>query len=69
MKPREAHSRSRRTLARLFLAAAAWPDAGLVQVDEQDRGVAVEDVLGAVAVVHVPVEDEDLPGCSRCSML
>ena len=27
--------------------------------EEEDRGIAVEDVLRAVAVVHVPIDDED----------
>ena len=40
--------------------AAAGPDVLLVHVNEEDGGVAVEQVLGAIAVVHVEVHDHHL---------
>src|SRR6266849_241018 len=47
--------------ARFVLCAGAWIEAVAVAVDavEYDRRIFVEDVLRAVAVVHVPVDDQD----------
>ena len=39
--------------------ASAWVPRGLVDGEEEDVGVFVEDVLGAVAVVDIPIGDED----------
>ena len=57
---------SGRALARLVGHAGArveviGADTLAVQRKVEDVGVGVREVLGAVAVVYVPVDDEDLP--------
>ena len=37
-----------------------------MQRDREHRGVVPEDRLGAVAVVHVPVDDGDPTEAARC---
>ena len=39
--------------------AGAWVPGGLMDGEEEDVGVFVEDILGAVAVVDIPIDDED----------
>ena len=38
----------------------------LVQRDEEDRGIVVESIMGAVSVVHVPVQNQHALGVAVC---
>ena len=52
----------RPTCPSLLQAARLRPHAFLVQVDQQDAGILQKYVLGAVAVVHIPVQYQNLQG-------
>ena len=55
----DVRAESRAGAARVRAPAAGRVELVGVQRDRQDRAVAVERVLGPVAVVHVPVHDRD----------
>ncbi len=52
-------------VARLVRCAGAGVERVLVRADEEHVRVLVEDLLGAVAVVHVDVEDDEAFGAER----